>query len=310
MLREEILDILFDREITQKELTTILKSSRSRVSEVLKELEGKGLVVRKRISQRTVSVSLNHDNTLRVGILRSSEYAFVVSALHALKAEIPFKVRVYDNSLEALRDLMIGLTDVVASPLISGYFFHLIDNNLRPVAGIARGGSGMLKRKERGLIGTTPLSKMDRESREFGNYSRIYYKSIEDILRGYGKGEVDAAVVWEPFLTMNKGIRNPIGGVCCCLFSLEKNTPSVNSFLRKYLELVDLGVTENNRREISTLLSSEINVPPTDIDKSLDSYEFSAAISKRDAEDQVTSFGLPIGREVDTFLERCARVSV
>jgi predicted transcriptional regulator len=310
MLKEKILGILFDEEITQKELTIRLGFSRSRVSEVLKALESEKLIIKRKISKRTVLVSINHSKTLRVGILRSSEYAIVVSTLYSLKERIPFRIRVYDNSLEALKDLMVGLTDMVASPLISGYFFHLTDRNIRPISGIATGGSGLLKRKESGLIGTTPLSRMDKDSREFKDYSRIYYKSVEDILKAYRKEEIDAAAIWEPFLTMNGGIKNTSNSMCCCLFVLGKILPSVNLFLKKYAENVQKGISAEEKREISKLMSSLLGVGETDIEMSLDSYIFTTTVSESDAKGQIMSFGLPAGKEVNDFLERCPKISL
>jgi predicted transcriptional regulator len=310
MLKERILGILFDEEITQRELTTRLGSSRSRTSEVLKKLEEEGLIERRRISKRTILVSINHSKTLRVGILRSSEYALVISTLHSLGGRIPFKIRVYDNSLEALKDMMLGLTDMVASPLISGYFFHLTDRNVKPVAGIATGGSGILKRKESGFIGTTPLSKMDKDSRQFKNYTRIYYKSVDDILKAYGNGEIDAAAIWEPFLTMNGGIKNTSESICCCLFVMGEISPAVRLFLEKYVESVERGISAEERVEISRLMSPILGVKEGDVARSLDSYVFTVRVREEDARDQILSFGLPAGKEVSDFLERCPKVSV
>ncbi|MEM0135097.1 MAG: MarR family transcriptional regulator, partial [Thermoplasmatales archaeon] len=173
MLKDKVLDLLFREDITQKELTSRFNSSRSRMSEVLKKLESQGVVTRRKVSQRTILVSLNHSRTLRIGILRSSEYFHVVSALESLGDRIPFRVTVYDNSLEALKALMTGDEDIVASPLISGYFFYLIDKSIKPIAGIAEGGSGLIKRREKGKIGTTPLSRMDRDSRDIGGYEQV-----------------------------------------------------------------------------------------------------------------------------------------
>lgn len=310
MIRQKILDILFDGEVTQKELTEKLKSSRSRVSEVLKELERERLIIRRRISQRTISVSINHDKTLRVGILKSSEYAFVVSTLNSMGKFLPYRIRVYDNSLEALKDLIVGQIDIAASPLVSGYYFHLIDRNVRAIAGIAIGGGGILKRKNEGLIGTTPLSKMDRNSRDFGNYSQVYYKSIEDILRAYSRREIDAAAIWEPFLSMHNGTRKGSDGICCCLFVHTKMGQSLNEFRKGYVDSVRTGLIGENRAKISELLSSAIGVERKWIEESLDSYHFTTTISWRDVEEQVSSFGLPLGKEVGDFVDQSAEVSL
>ncbi|MGC8561607.1 MAG: hypothetical protein ACP5UZ_00445 [Thermoplasmata archaeon] len=308
MLRDRVLDLLFKEEITQKELTSRLNSSRSRMSEVLRNLEEQHIITRKRVSQRTVLVSLNHSRTLRVGILRSSEYFHIVSALEHLGKKIPFRLTVYDNSLEALRELMTGAEDMVASPLISGYFFYLIDRNIRPIAGVAEGGSGLIRRRTAGKIGTTPLSRMDRDSRDINGYEQVYFKSIDDILRAYNKREIDAAQIWEPFLTMNHGIRNETDGLCCCIFTRGREGHSINSFLSTYKKEVGEPLGDDEKREISRVMARILKVGQEDVIKSLKSYHFTTVINKSDLEKQIESFGLPIVKEVDSFLERTTKV--
>ncbi len=310
MLRERLLDILFREDVTQKELTSRTKGSRSRVSEILGKLEEEGLIRRRRIGKRTVVVSLNHSNTLRVGILKSSEYAYVLFALDKIRKEIPFKVTVYNNSLEALKGLMTGSEDIVASPLISGYFFHLIDKQIKPVSGIAKGGSGILKRRDRGKIGTTPLSRMDRDSREFRNYKQVYFNSVEEMLRSYKKGEIDAVQLWEPFVSMNGGIKNNPSGTCCCLFTHSKETRSIRIFLGTYSKLVSRPLTVKEKRNVSKMMHKILGVGEKGIFESLDSYIFTSLISREDVGRQVSAFGLPLGKEVDSFLERASEVSL
>ncbi len=310
MLREKVLELLFEEEITQKELTSRLRASRSRMSEVLKSLERQKLITRKRVSERTVLVSINHETTLRIGILRSSEYFHVVSTLRKLEKSIPYRIRVYENSLEALKELMTGSEDMVASPLISGYFFNLIDRSIRPVAGVASGGSGLIKRKEHGTIGTTPLSKMDKESREFGGFEQVYYKSVGEIIRAYKKREIDAAQIWEPFLSINEGMPGASKGLCCCLFVRGKTGGSIASFVEEYLRDVRDGPSPETRREIGGALSKLIGVKAKDVLDSIGSYRFTTTVSKSDLENQIASFGLPLVREVENFLEGTPKIPI
>ncbi len=310
MLREKVLELLFEEEITQKELTSRLRASRSRMSEVLKSLERQKLIIRKRFSERTVMVSINHSTTLRIGILRSSEYFHVISTLLKLGKSIPYRITVYENSLEALKELMTGSEDVVASPLISGYFFNLIDRSIRPVAGVASGGSGLIKRKEHGKIGTTPLSKMDRESREYGGFEQVYYKSVGEIIRAYKKREIDAAQIWEPFLSINKGTPGPSEGMCCCLFVRGKTVESIETFVDEYLRDVREGPSTQTRDDIGSALGKLIGVKAKEVLDSIGSYRFTTYVSKSDLENQIVSFGLPLVREVDNFLEGIPKISI
>ena len=308
MLRDRVLDLLFKEDITQKELTSRLNSSRSRISEVLRKLEAQHIITRKKVSQRTVLVSINHSRTLRVGILRSSEYFHIVSTLEHLGKRIPFRLTVYDNSLEALKELMTGAEDMVASPLISGYFFYLIDRSIRPIAGVAEGGSGLSKRRNEGKIGTTPLSRMDRDSRDFRDYEQVYFKSMDDMLRSYYKGEIDAAQIWEPFLTMNNGVKKRKEGLCCCIFTKGERGYSVSTFLREYKKKVGESLNKDKKKDIATVMGRVLKVGHEDVIRSLNSYHFTTLIDKSDLERQIEAFGLPIVKEVDSFLERAAKV--
>lgn len=311
MLREKILDLLFEEKLTQREITLRVGASRSRVSELLDELENEKLIERKRISERTVLVSINRDRILRLGILKSSEYAVVVLSLSHLSEEVPFKIRVYDNSLDALKDLMTGYLDMVASPLISGYFFYLIDNDIKPIAGVAYGGSGILKGgPKKMVIGTTPLSKMDEESRGSKGYTQVYYNSIEEILRAFQRGDIDAAQIWEPYVTIYGASRSISDKMCCSLFTDRAPTHAMNQFLAAYHETLKHKLNGEDREEASRILSGLLEIDPSVISLSTDSYRFSSRISKEDLQDQIRKFGLPAGREVDGFLERYSKISI
>lgn len=308
MLRDTVIEILFSGERTQREITSLTRSSRSRISEVLGELEREGFVNRKRIGGRTVLVALNSERVLRVGILRSSEYFHIISALRAISGHILSRVKVYDNSLEALKALVLGSEDIVSSPLVSGYFFHLVDNNVKPVAAVARGGSGVISRKNEGLIGTTPLSTMDRESILLKNYRRVYFKSVEDIVKAFQDGEIDAASLWEPFLSINGGKAAEPDRVCCCIFSMNPKSKALSYFMEEYLKSISRGTECNECDEISASLSSLLGVSKEDVERSLKSYVFTEKIEREDALEQISRFGFSVEKGVDTFLENCPKV--
>ncbi|MGC8644942.1 MAG: hypothetical protein ACP5UO_01580 [Thermoplasmata archaeon] len=308
MLRDKIVDILFSGGRTQREITSLTHSSRSRVSEVLGDLESEGFVTRTRVGGRTVVVSLNKERTLRVGILKSSEYFHVISALDSLGGRVLSRIRVYDNSLEALKSLVLGSEDIVASPLVSGYFFHLVDENVKPIAAVAKGGSGILRRKGSGLIGTTPLSSMDRESMSLGVYKRVYFKSVEDIVRAFNRGEIDAASVWEPFLSMNGGTAGKPDGVCCCIYSKDEATRAVQDFLLEYFSSILRGAECEGRPRICEKLASLLGVAKEDVERSLRSYVFTERVEREDAVEQIARFGFSVEKGVDSFLEKCPKV--
>ncbi|MEM0127471.1 MAG: helix-turn-helix domain-containing protein [Thermoplasmatales archaeon] len=309
-VRDRIVEILFSGQMSQREITSVSHASRSRVSEVLKDLELKGFVRRHRVGGRTVYVSLDPDKTLRIGILRSSEYFHVVAAMLALEKELLVRIKVYDNSLEALKNLLLGAEDLVTSPLVSGYFFHLIDGNVKPLAAVARGGSGIIFKRDSGLIGTTPLSSMDRESMKAERYRRAYFRSVEEILKAYRDDQIDAASIWEPFLSMEGGISAKPEDVCCCIFSNKATSKAMKEFLNSYFLSLREGADCKERRVVCSSLASILGVRISDVEKSLKSYEFTNEMDRKDAIDQISRFGFPVEKGVDLFLEKCPTVSV
>ncbi len=308
--REKILEFLMDGKRTQREISLSLGSSRSRISEILSDLENVGLVRREKVSDRTVLVSINREKVLRVGMLKSSEYAAVVLALKRVEKAVMVRIRLYDNSLEALKDLLTGSLDLVASPLISSYFFYLIDNNIKPISGISKGGSGMLMRNNEGLLGTTPISSMERESRERKSFRLVYYKSIEDMLDAYSKKEVDAISIWEPYLSMFKGVKNPKEKGCCVLINSGGLTESARIFFREYKKIIPRMNSGKLRIEASEILSELLHVKVRDVLTSLDSYIFTTEIDKDDLREQIKMMGLPEDSNVDKFLERYYGISI
>ncbi|MGC8655251.1 MAG: MarR family transcriptional regulator [Thermoplasmata archaeon] len=309
-VKEKILDLLYGGKITQRELCSRIGLSRSRVSEILGEMERDRLITRERVSDRTVIVSLNEENLLRIGILRSSEYAPVVLALENMPRHILWNIKVYDNSLEALKDLIIGGLDIVASPVISAFFFNLIDENVKPVAGIASGGSGMLKRNDKGVLGTTPLSKMERESRDRKNYKLTYFNNIESLIRSYSEGKIDAASVWEPYLTKYGGEKKAPEEICCSLITYRNKWKSLEKFLEEYKNAVCSMEDQARRKEASLLLSKIIGEDYNLILKSLDSYKFSISIDKEDVRRQINAMGIPESGKIDEFLRRYNEISI
>ncbi len=309
-VKERILDLLFEGKVTQRELCSKVGLSRSRVSEILGKMERDGIVKRERVSDRTVVVSINEPNLLRVGILRSSEYAPVVLALKNLPENVLWRIKVYDNSLEALKDLITGTLDMVASPIISAFFFNLIDENVKPVAGIASGGSGLLKRNDKGILGTTPLSKMERESRDRKSYRLVYFSNIEYIIKNYLEGKIDAASVWEPYLTKYKGEKNESDEICCSLITTKENWYSLEKFLVEYVKSVQFMNIDDKRKEASILLSKIIGEDENLIYRSLNSYNFSIYIDKEDVRRQIFAMGIPESGKLDEFLRRYNEISL
>mgnify|MGYP000335990636 CR=1 FL=1 len=113
-LREKILEVLRNnpKGLRQSEIAKALGASRSRVSEIVKELEKAGLVIR--IRERGIQVvKLSHElrekkfsRILKLGIIWSSEYPFITPFAKFLEKEhnLRLDVIVYENGLDATLD--------------------------------------------------------------------------------------------------------------------------------------------------------------------------------------------------------------
>jgi Predicted transcriptional regulator len=295
-LADKILEFLSTGEKTQVEISRALGLSRSRTSEILSELEIQGKIIRRKISERTIEVKINRDSNLIVGILPSSEYVYLIEAIEDLG--LNYILKIFNNSLEGFKELILGQIDILASPLVSGYIFFLLDERIKPIMGIARGGGGIIKKSDRGILGTTPFSKMDRLSRQKKGFQIVYYKGIEELLEAYGKGKVDAISIWEPYLTLYGGKPENNHETCCALFGNVLNDLK-EKLIIKYVEL-----TESNSKPERGIkvISEKLGFEPKIIEKSLKSYEFDHSISKDDLEKQLRALGIGMAKNLGDFL--------
>ncbi|MEM0130497.1 MAG: hypothetical protein QXW75_03425, partial [Thermoplasmatales archaeon] len=149
----------------------------------------------------------------------------------------------------------------------------------------------------------------DRESMRAKGYTRTYFKSVEEILKAYREGQIDAASIWEPFLSMNGGSPYRSDSVCCCVFT-TKTTRAVTAFKKKYVKSIEKGADCRKRRGVCNLLASILGVGHADVERSLDSYEFTSDVDRNDAVRQISEFGFSVEKGVDQFLEECPKVPV
>ncbi len=295
-LKEKIIEFLSTGEKTQAEISRHFNLSRSRISEILSELEGEKKISKRKISERTIEISLNRTENLIVGILPSSEYVYLIEALE--REGIRYLIRVFNNSLEGFKELILGHIDILASPLVSGYIFYLSDGRIKPLMGISKGGGGVIKRNPKGYLGTTPFSKMDRISKSEKNYEILYFKSVEDLIKSLGEGKVDAISIWEPFLTMEGGVSVDKSELCCALFTTTV-TDILEKLKKTYCQIVKSGqIPKAGIEKLSNILKVDENI----IEKSLNSYEFTCEIKTEDLQKQLSAMGIGIIKDIGDFI--------
>jgi len=124
----ELLSAFQGSSIPQSHIHRSIDASKSRISEILAELEKEGLIRRNRIGRSNIVQVLPGirereeralKKNLKLGIVFSSEYLFLGHFLKKMReASYNVEVAVYRNSVEAVDDLVHGKIDLSISPFV------------------------------------------------------------------------------------------------------------------------------------------------------------------------------------------------
>jgi predicted transcriptional regulator len=298
--KDEILNLLATNELTQRELWQALKISRSYLSELLAALEKEGLITRKKVSERTVIVSINRSKTLRVGVLKASEYAAVYLTAQDL-GTLNIEIVLYNNGLEELTALETGKIDIAFAPIISGFMLHIIDEHLVVAAACARGGSGIVYHRKNGDIGSTMFSTMDLKSRIYSDFNvdKIrYFDSPEELIRNFMTKKVNAIAIWEPYFSMlNCKNKKIIGAdkICCGAMMLKDSmNGNIEQFLKKFRDNSALLKAGKRLDLAAKLMHEKLGVDITIISESLKNYDFDTEIREQDLMDIINNFDIKV----------------
>lgn len=276
-LREQVLELLkqYPRGLRQIDIARALGASRSRVSEIVKELEKAGLIVRFRegslqlIRLSNITKYKASKRVLKLGIVWSSEYPFIAPFTKLLKrdADMDLDVVVYENGLDATWDLVLGKIDLVLSPLATQTLYYALTNRLIIIGGGAAGGAGIFENEKcpRRTIASTRASTMDmctaRAIKEglIEIDDVIYENSGERIFKDLIMSKTRYAALWEPLARRARilGMKSIINcydldvNYCCTLAAysgLDRKTIdivthlyniAIKEFLRDPLKYID-----------------------------------------------------------------------
>ncbi len=282
-IESKIIDALEDKPLTQRELRDLIGISKSYLSEKLREMEINGLIKRKEISKRTILVSLNHDKILKIGVLKASEYAAVFLTAKELN-DYYVKIKIYDNGIQELRDLLLKKIDVAFAPVVTGFIIHLIDKRIRLISFCAKGGSGIVHKGKISKIGSTLFSTMDLNTRIYLNFdvrNIKYFDSPEELMDAYRKKAVDAITIWEPYLSSVEGEKIIVGreNVCCGALIIDFNK-KIKEFIEKYIENTDSLRNGEKIDKAVKATSQYLNFDERIIAESLKSYNFVWEVDK------------------------------
>lgn len=197
--------------IPQSYIHRALKASKSRVSEILRELELEGLISRVLIGKTKIVYvypqyeELDTETTrkLKLGIVYSSEYLFLGGFVKRLRDKgIEVEVLVYRDGLEATMALARGAIDLALSPLIGQLYVYPAYRTYRVVLSGLRGGFRVLCSRTRREIYSSIISTMDYVryyvvSSNLVDASRtIYYRDPDQLSQAIKRGGY--VVTWHP----------------------------------------------------------------------------------------------------------------
>ncbi|AWR97695.1 MarR family transcriptional regulator [Acidianus sulfidivorans JP7] len=200
--KDKILSILRQKgSLPQSELVKISGISKSRISEVLSQLEKEGIIKRRTIAGKNLIVSLNEKRFLRLGIITAAEYPFIMPFVKKLKEKnIDVEIKIYNNGLDVTKDLALGKIDLGFSPVVSQMIFSKIFN-INIIAGGAKGGGGIVGNSND--IGSTVLSSMEVWTlKELKDVRIIPFNSPLEMLDKFERKQINAIAIWEPYLSI------------------------------------------------------------------------------------------------------------
>ena len=287
-----------ERGVFQSELVKLVKASKSTVSEILSELERRGIVVREQEGGKSLRVWLVEfypkplKGRVKIGILKSSEYACVLDAFDGI-------VRVYDNAISLTKDLVLGKVDLAASPFVTQVMFGVMMKNIRIVRSVAYNGSGVVfGEKENGVFGSTELSAMEVMLRivkdEIGLKRFRYFSTPEEMISSLRT--LNGIGIWEPYFSSLRGNKmffsEIIGDHPCCTLAVNvenfgENEEAIESFLERY----------DRAKPNAEKLSEICGFNKEEVEMSLRSYKFVKEVREDDLLDFLKLAKMEISKE-------------
>ncbi len=293
-IEEKILKLLENGETLQSSIYKALSVSKSRVSEVLKDLEERNVIKRHKIGKNYL-ISLSsyvkvNEKSLTIGIIRSSEYGYIIPLKKILKERsVKLKIKVYDSGISIMKDLVMGRLDFGISPAISQIFFAYAGFPVKIIAPAGSGGgylfSNVSGEKPKAL--SSRLSTMEMILRTAINSSIIrdpaqvnYFDDPREAIDDYLKGRANAITVWEPFagILRAEGMReaynySEMEHYCCTLSahsSLKGNI--IERFKKDFYK--SLNLYEKNRGSYAFAYSALLGLPYGLVEGSLNYYRY------------------------------------
>ncbi len=173
-LRERVWELLSGYQgsrVPQSFIHRALGASKSRVSEILAELERQGLIAREVVGRSKVvyvypgfseRAREPAGRVLRLGLVYSSEYLFLGGFVKRLESRgVRVEVVVFRDGLRATRALAEGAVDMALSPLPGQLYLYPAYRTFRVVPAGVRGGFRVMASGRPGPVYSSMISTMD-----------------------------------------------------------------------------------------------------------------------------------------------------
>ena len=317
MAEEAIMRFLIERGgrgALQSEISESLGFSRSTISYFLSRLESEGKIVRKRepnVGYRVWLRGFESDSKLlKIGIVRAAEYPFIFELKSSLEDKgYSVYVKVYDDGVALMSDLVVGKIDAGFSPLITQLMFYAaFRGRFKIVAsGVSGGGSIILRRgvelSDVKKAGSTMASTMDAclkaylRDKGLSDVEVIYFDNPRSMIEALDKGVVQMLSIWEPYSSILevKGHRriarftDYLGDFPCCVLAIN---PIDEESLNSIIEELKRALSRKNYTSEVSKLSNLLGVDLRLIQKCIKEYEFHSEFTIKEVKEYLRNVGL------------------
>ncbi|MGC8982317.1 MAG: DUF7343 domain-containing protein [Desulfurococcaceae archaeon] len=262
LVRKRIIELLKSHQgeyVPQSYIHKAINASKSRVSEVLSELEREGLISRTTIGRSKLvyvhpgiaehEPDLSTKRELKLGLVYSSEYLYLGGfAKRLARRGIRLKIVVLKSGIEAARLLANGSLDLALAPLVSQLYLYPMFKTYKIVPKGLRGGFKVLQKPGSEVVYSSLISTMDyvryRVMREglVSASKTVYFNSSDELFQLAKRGGF--AVAWHPLYVLleEEGFRQVLSHedldleFCCTLAVSNTLTSRVRALVEKSYE--------------------------------------------------------------------------
>lgn len=229
--------------ITQGELVEVTGYSKSWISELLKELEERGVIARVPGPGKTKRVVLSKyldpsvGKVIRLGLVKASEYLYLQNLISHLRSRgYEVEIVVFGNVSEATAALARADVHLAIAPIYTQTVYRALGAPIKAYPGGAIGGASLVYRDLDGPILSSRASTMEVAtvalSKILGtDLNRLrYYRTPEEGVEALIHGHASAVTIWEPYATHLEAagfrrirLTELIGKYYCCTLAKHEN---------------------------------------------------------------------------------------